>query len=124
MNQGNTLFKSCLRINLFVLMILFAVQGFGQKKSFEINFTPKEIGDPFARDAVTPQDMTERAKHYPYMQGEIVVAIELKKNKEAAMQEIRNYSWTQNFGNRNVEPISYLMTKELEPNRSVTLVHL
>jgi len=105
-------------------MILFAVQGFGQKKSFEINFTPKEIGDPFARDAVTPQDMTERAKHYPYMQGEIVVAIELKKNKEAAMQEIRNYSWTQNFGNRNVEPISYLMTKELEPNRSVTLVHL
>ena len=39
-------------------------------------FEPATILDPFADNAVTVQQMLERAEHRPYREGELVVAVE------------------------------------------------
>lgn len=106
------------------LISLISFPIFGQEKSATKQYTPEVIYDAFAKDAVTPEGMIERAKHHPYMQGEIVVALELEASKAEAILQIQEYDWAQFFGNQNVRPIAYLMTKQLTEHKSVSLVHL
>ncbi len=73
-----------------MLIILFVAPVFGQKKSKEQSFKSKSIENVFTHRAVTPQEMTERANHHPYMKGEIVVAIELQESKTSAMVRFAN----------------------------------
>jgi subtilisin family serine protease len=108
----------------FILIILFIAPVFGQQKSKEQLFDSKGIDNVFIHRAVTPQEMAERANYYPYVKGEIVVAIELQNSKTLAMAQVREYEWSQLFGSSEVKPLAYLMTKELQPNQSFSLVHL
>jgi len=124
MNQLSKLSNAILKANLILLMILFVAPMFGQKESKEQSYKPKNIENVFKLRAVTPQEMTERANHHPYMKGEIVVAIELQESKSSAMVQVRDYEWSKLFSNNEVKPLTYLMTKELQPYQSVSLVHL
>ncbi|HZK09227.1 MAG TPA: S8 family serine peptidase [Bacteroidales bacterium] len=113
-----------LPVIFYLTISLFCIPVFGQEKSAVKSHTPKAISDAFVRHAVTPEDMIERAKYHPYMQGEIVVAVVLKASKAEAILQIQEYDWSQFFGNKNVRPIAYLMTKQQTEQRSVSLVHL
>jgi len=124
MKQLSTLSNTILKANLVLLIVLFIAPVFGQKESKEQSFKSKNIENVFTHRAVTPQEMTERASHHPYMKGEIVVAIELQESKSSAMVKVRDYEWSQLFGSNEVKPMAYLMTKELQANQSVSLVHL
>ena len=106
------------------MIILFATMVFGQDKTLKQPFKSKPISDVFTRDAVTPQEMTERAKYHPYMKGEIVVAMEVNESKAAASTLVQSYEWSQLFGEHEVQPLAYLMTKELRSGLSVSLVHI
>ncbi len=111
-------------IFFYLLFGLICSPIFGQEKSPKKSYTPEAIIDPFAVDAVTTEDMIERAKYYPYMPEEIVVAVELNVSKAIAINQIREYDWSQFFGNRKVAPVACLMTTEKSANKSVSLVHL
>jgi len=124
MNQLSNLPRTILKANLILLIVLFVAPVFGQKKTKEQTFKSKRIENVFTHRAVTPQEMTERANYHPYIKGEIVVAIELQESKTSAMANVRKYEWSQLFGSNVVKLLAYLMTKEIQPNRSVSLVHL
>ena len=113
-----------LPIIFYLIISLICSPIIGQEKSAIKSYTPEAISDAFTMHAVTPGDMIERAKYHPYMQGEIVVAVELNGSKASAKNQIRDYNWSQFFGNEIVVPISYLMTKEQTANKCVSLVHL
>jgi subtilisin family serine protease len=110
---------------IFYLFISFAASPvFGQEKSAKSSYTPKPISDVFVRHAVTPDDMIKRAKYYPYMEGEIVVAMELSTSKAEAILQVQEYDWTQLFGNKDVALIKNLMTKQQSESQSIALAHL
>lgn len=108
----------------YLLISLINSPIFGQEKSAIKPYTPEALSDAFAKDAVTPEGMIERAKHHPYMQGEIIVALVLESSKAEAILQIQEYDWSLFFGNQQVRPIAYLMTKQLTEHKSVSLVHL
>jgi len=113
-----------LRFNSFLTMALIAITIVGQAQSKKQLYSSKAIKDAFVKHAVTPEEMTIRAKHHPFVKGEIVVAVELAAGKVAAGSLIRDYNWTSLFGSKKVEPVTYLMTKEQTSSRSISLVHL
>jgi len=113
-----------LPIIFYLIISLICSPIFGQEKSAIKSYTPEAISDAFTMHAVTQEDMIERTKHHPYMQGEIVVAVELEASKAEAILQIQEYDWSQYFGNNLVTPIAYLMTKQQTENKSVSLVHL
>jgi hypothetical protein len=57
------------------------------------SYQPQDIVDAFAPNAVTYQDMELRAKHHPYMPGEIVVAMELGTHKGNAASVLDQFNW-------------------------------
>jgi len=113
-----------LTVIFYLIISLTCSPVFGQEKSAKIPYTPKAISDAFARHAVTPEDMIERAKYHPYMEGEIVVALELETSKSEAILQSQRYNWAQIFGNKEVTLIAHLMTKQQTEGQSVSLVHL
>lgn len=124
MKQLTTFTFDFLKSVLFSLIILFTTQVVGQERTLTQPFPSKPITDVFAKDAVTPGAMTERAKYHPYMEGEIVVALELKEAMATARLQVRKYEWSRLFGDHQVQPLAYLMTKELRSDQSISLVHL
>src|SRR5210317_856006 len=121
------LFKTAIPSIPIIVYLLFSficLPTFGQLKTDKKTYNSKAVKDPFKQEAVTPEEMTKRAKYVPYVAGEIVVAIELNTSKAMAKEQIRQYDWKQLFGDENVEPVSFLMTKELSASKSVSLVHL
>jgi subtilisin family serine protease/PKD repeat protein len=115
---------SVLPIFFYLIFSLIFSPIFGQEKSAIRSYTPEAISDAFVANAVTIDDLHERAKYYPFMPEEIVVAVELNGSKANAVNQIREYNWSQFFGDKKVAPIAYLMTKEKTANKSVSLVHL
>jgi subtilisin family serine protease/PKD repeat protein len=124
MKQLSTFTRDFLKTALFSLLFLFTTSIVGQERILKQSYNSRTITDVFAKDAVTPREMTERAKYHPYMEGEIVVALELNEPRATARQLIRQYEWSGLFGDHQVQPLAYLMTKELRSDRSVSLVHL
>ncbi len=119
--------QSSISFQKFTLFILIIISGlyssiYAQKK--EKLYRSEPVKDAFVLNAVSVEEMTDRAKHHPFVQGEIVVAVAIETSKEIALSLIRDYSWTEVFGNDRVEPKAWLMTKELQANQSVSLVHL
>jgi len=108
----------------YLIFSLICSPVFGQEKSAIQSYTPEAISDAFAMHAVTQEDMIERAKYHPYMPAEIVVAVAIEASKAEAILQIQEYDWSQFFGNNNVRPIAYLMTKQQTEHTSVSLVHL
>jgi subtilisin family serine protease len=113
-----------LSVIFYLIISLTCSPVFGQEKSEKSPYTPKAISDAFARHAVTPDDMIERAKYHPYMQGEIVVAVEFETSKSEAILQVQAYNWEQYFGNKEVTVLKHLMTKQQTEQQSVSLVHL
>ncbi|MEZ5195819.1 MAG: hypothetical protein R2764_05315 [Bacteroidales bacterium] len=124
MNQILQQKNAALNFTMILIMILFTISVFGQEKSIKKFQSSKAIKDAFAYQAVTVDEMTKRAQHHPYVQDEIVVAIEFAAGRARALSQIQEFDWSQVFENEEVKPIAYLMTKEHHPNRSVSLVHL
>jgi subtilisin family serine protease/PKD repeat protein len=125
MKQLSSVIRHFLKTVLFSLIILlFTTPIVGQERKSIQTFDYKPVTDVFTRDAVTPQEMTERTKHQPYMEGEIVVVLELNESRATARLQIREYEWSRLFGDYQVQPLAYLMTKELRADKSVSLVHL
>jgi len=96
----------------------------GQDRALKPNYNAKPVTNVFERGAVTPQEMTERTKYHPYMEGEIVVALKMNESRESALVRVRGYEWSRLFGDHAVQPLAYLMTKELQADKSISLVHL
>ncbi len=124
MRQFFTLTRDLQKTVLLSMIILLATVVFGQERTLKQSIKSKPITNVFTHDAVTPQEMAERAKYHPYMKGEIVVALELNESKASARELVRGYEWSQLFGEHDVQPLAYLMTKEVRPGLSVSLVHL
>ena len=99
-------------------------QSSTEEQSNEQAYEPRQIEDPFAAQAVTYEDMVERAKHHPYMPNEIVVAMELDVAKSRVAATLQSYDWTKMFGQSSIKLMAQLTTVERGPSRSVTLAHL
>ncbi|MBX2939779.1 MAG: S8 family serine peptidase [Ferruginibacter sp.] len=95
----------------------------GKGVSIPEGYQPREIKDIFARNAVTFEDMREQARYFPYIPGELVVAVELSMNKSAARQYLKNASWNKIFGSMEVEQKSVVLVHELKNGTTVALVH-
>jgi subtilisin family serine protease/subtilisin-like proprotein convertase family protein len=87
-------------------------------------YEPQDIVDAFAPNAVTLQDMELRAKHHPYMPGEIVVAMELGTSKSNAASVLDQFNWQELFSLQGVELSSVLMKAHRGSFRSIALVLL
>jgi subtilisin family serine protease len=87
-------------------------------------YEPQHIADAFVLNAVTLQDMELRAKHHPYMPGEIVVAMELGTSKSNAASVLDQFNWQGLFAQQGVELSSVLMKADRGSFRSIALVLL
>lgn len=95
----------------------------GKGVSIPEGYQPREIKDIFARNAVTYEDMREQAKFFPYMPGELVVAVELNMSKADARQYLKNASWSKIFGALEVQQKSVVLVHALKNGTTVALVH-
>ncbi|MBE0662584.1 MAG: S8 family serine peptidase [Bacteroidales bacterium] len=87
-------------------------------------YEPQDIVDALAPNAVTLQDMELRAKHHPYMPGEIVIAMELGTSKSNAASVLDQFNWQGLFAQQGVELSSVLMKADRGSFRSIALVLL
>ncbi len=88
------------------------------------NFQPAVIGDAFARDAVTVDDMIVRASVRSHIANQLVVAIESPVPKSLAAGHLAGINWRTLTGRNNATVIANLMTVDRPGGKSVTLVHL
>ena len=84
----------------------------------ELPYLAEPVADPFARHAVTVDDMIARSGVYPYMANELVVAYEV------AAGDTLTTSWSDRLGLADVSPISTLMTVDRPAGAEVSLVRL
>jgi|GEM_PF-1416548 len=129
----------------FVQVLLFALLGIlcsvmqvqGQTPSSKLNgqaswgsgpdknlsdMPVAEIRDVFAANAVSIQDMEERAKYVKYMPGQLVMAIQLNTPKSLARKTLLGMDWSPYFGGRSALPIAHLLSVDKGAG-SVSLVH-
>jgi subtilisin-like proprotein convertase family protein/subtilisin family serine protease len=91
-------------------------------------YVPAPISDPFVQDAVTYNDMVDRAKAFSHMPGELVVAISSSAQGQQFEDYLQSVNWNQFVGghllvDNAVESNRVMMTVERGEN-SIALVHL
>ena len=89
--------------------------------AFDVGHAP--ISDPFAFNAVTVEQMVQRAKTVPYVEGELVVATELPVADPQVDQFVASLDWNQMLGTE-VESFRTMMSFDDAPGSSIALVHL
>ncbi|MEM8678355.1 MAG: S8 family serine peptidase [Planctomycetota bacterium] len=82
------------------------------------------VANPFEMDAVTVDDVAQRAAQEPYVPGQLIVATSVPTGKAEADQFVRNINWSGLAGVNDVEPLKTLLTMEQAPRESVSLVQL
>jgi subtilisin family serine protease len=96
----------------------------GKPIQYGSDYQPKEIMDVFAAGAVTIEEMEARSKYHRYMDGELVVAIELSVAKNMAAGTLKNISWSKYFEGKPVSLINRILSTNGKANNSVSLVLL
>jgi len=84
----------------------------------------RPIANAFARDAVTYDELVERAKDQPYVRHELIVALSLDTPKRHAADRLRSFDWRGLLGSHGVRLIAPLTAVERDGSRSVALAHL
>ena len=82
----------------------------------------RAIREPFARDAVTVDEMRERAQTQPFVRGEVVVALELPGSPTALDGRLRGLDWAARTGAARAGLDRTLLSFARTPNVSVALV--
>ncbi len=88
-----------------------------------LDYTSVHVTEPFAFQAVTVEQMVERAKVVPYVQGELVVALEIAGSAARAENVLASTDWSSRFGIK-ADLGESLMNFEREPGNSFVLVQL
>ena len=91
-------------------------------------YSPASIADPFVANAVTYEQMVQRAAFNHYLAGELVVAISANKQGAAFDVYLNSINWQQSFGLQplqdvGIESVRTMMTVE-RGSTSIALVHL
>lgn len=81
-----------------------------------------QINDPFTDNAVSIKQMETRAQYFPYMKGELVVAI--RTSTQVAQAGLNSIDWAQLTNQPNARAIKTLMQVDRGSNTTVSLVHL
>ena len=81
------------------------------------------LSEPFADNAVTVEQMIERAQQVPFMTGEVVVALRADVAAAQAPAVVDSIDWTELAG-IDATPIRRLMSIDGNVGESVSLVHL
>lgn len=102
------------------------------RRDFNKNFTYESleqrhllasVSDPFVDNAVSLNDMIQRAETNSYMDGELVVAIQLETAADNAQTQIDRLNWQQIAG-ADATPLNTIMSIDRDSGYSVSLVHL
>ena len=73
-------------------------------------YEPQHIVDPFAYQAVTYDQMVARAAEYSYVEGELVVAVDVPLGRAASDAYLSHLDWQALTGSAGAQPMNTLMT--------------
>jgi subtilisin family serine protease len=82
------------------------------------------ISDPFELDAVTFEEVSQRASEESYVPGEIIVATQVNASRADSNEIVSSLNWSAETGVATAKPIKTLLTYEQNANQSVALVHI
>jgi subtilisin-like proprotein convertase family protein/subtilisin family serine protease len=88
----------------------------------EVGYAPKPIGDPFANDAVTYQQMVAKAGQTSFVKHELIVAI--KTSDSVAAAGLQKLNWPAMTGDSGIRVVQTLAHSQRGHGERVTLVHL
>ena len=86
------------------------------------NYQPKEIADIFAKGAVTYDDMKDRAKHFKFLPGQLVVATRLDVQKKEVRARLKEISWSSVLGNDQLKVNRLVLAHELSSGPTVAII--
>ncbi|RYG47475.1 MAG: hypothetical protein EOO01_14795, partial [Chitinophagaceae bacterium] len=91
------------------------------KINIPADYQPREIADIFSKGAVTYADMQDRAKHFKYIPGEIVIAVELDMPKTSIRSKFKELLWQQELGGLPVTAEKMILAHELHSGRTIVV---
>ncbi|MEM7454200.1 MAG: S8 family serine peptidase [Planctomycetota bacterium] len=87
-------------------------------------FEPAPIYDVFSHDAVTVDQMVERAQHRPFIEGELVVAVEIPASVYNSAELVAQLNWEILTGVQGTQAERTMFTTDLDTDTSVSLVKI